>query len=409
VDRARLLVPQRAAAPAIASTRSSSTTAGPTAELRFLVPGVPESSQAYALSPAGMRAVPLQRVAGGTRLALPATGNVFALVTEDPLVIQSLRQRVTREGPRFVRLQRELLAQQASLVADNARRLAQLGLRNDASARVMASLDASLRQLDAQLAAGRLEQAFEIGNDANEAFAQYVAEQLRGAGGEAAFDSNPLSLSYEQLADYAEFQRASAKLVGGENLLYGGDFEVLEQMLQFGWQHIEQPLQGVETRVELSATEAKHGRYCLALHSTAAATDGAPAGADRATEWIVSPRILLEAGQIIEITGWVRVDEAPGENGEGLQIVDSLGGPELSIAVRRTASWQPFRMVRVAASRSELRLSFALAGLGSARIDGVMVRALAEASPRRLPLMEGARQADVAKGSGPLLPPPQPQ
>jgi len=57
----------------------------------------------------------------------------------------------------------------------------------------------------------------------------------------------------------------------------------------------------------------------------------------------------------------------------------------LSLAVRETNGWQEFRMIRGVPNSTELRLTFALSGLGSACIDGVMVRAFAPPEARRLP------------------------
>ncbi len=65
--------------------------------------------------------------------------------------------------------------------------------------------------------------------------------------------------------------------------------------------------------------------------------------------------IPVEHGQIIEIAGWVRIDESIQESIDGLEIVDSLGGPELALTVRQTEGWQPFQIVRGVPESTELR------------------------------------------------------
>jgi hypothetical protein len=99
---------------------------------------------------------------------------------------------------------------------------------------------------------------------------------------------------------------------------------------------------------------------------------------------IVSPEVPVSQNQLIEISGWVRVDE-PFAGGEGLEIGDSLGGPALSLVVNQTAGWQPFRMIRAATEPTPLRLTFSLTGLGSAKVDAVMIRTLEQPIARRLP------------------------
>jgi hypothetical protein len=169
----------------------------------------------------------------------------------------------------------------------------------------------------------------------------------------------------------------------GENLLAGGDFEDIKQMTGLGWQHVEVPIANVRTSAQLSAVQAKQGAYCLDLNA------GVESGRARdlieaSLISIVSPAIPVSPNQLIEISGWVRVDE-PFAGGEGLEIGDSLGGQALSLVVSQTAGWQPFRMIRAATEPAQLRLSFSLTGFGAAKVDAVMVRALAQPIARRLP------------------------
>jgi hypothetical protein len=288
--------------------------------------------------------------------------------------------------------------------------LTQIGYLNHTAVPGVDSVDVPIRQIDAHLSAGRLEQAYELANSASRALDQLAAQQRRSLGTPEDFESNPLTLSDHGLGDYAAFRRSYDTLRGGENLLYGGDFEDLALMTQFGWRHFQQPRHEVQPRVELSATRPKHGRYCLALH--AAATGQAPGLVEGVPVWVVSPPMPVEKGQIIEITGWVRIDKPTDGDGDGLQIVDSIGGPELMLAIYRSSGWQPFRMVRAVPESTELRLTFALGGVESAWVDAVMVRTLTAPIARRLPAavpMDATHDANMAEHSARLLNAPQPR
>ena len=74
-------------------------------------------------------------------------------------------------------------------------------------------------------------------------------------------------------------------------------------------------------------------------------------------------RSRLSKGKSLRVTGWVRIDEPIQESIDGLEIVDSLGGPELALTVRQTTGWQPFQIVRGVPESTELRVTFALTGL----------------------------------------------
>jgi hypothetical protein len=109
--------------------------------------------------------------------------------------------------------------------------------------------------------------------------------------------------------------------------------------------------------------------------------------------WIESPPIALAAGQVVEIAGWARVDPHASEGGEGLQIVDSVGGPDLALAIGQTNGWERFHIIRAIPDSTEMRITFALSGLGTAHLDGVMLRPLQQPAARRLPVLNPATGA----------------
>jgi hypothetical protein len=389
VDRARLLVP----APELVATPARSAksgTAPPNSEIVVVIPGVPESSQVFLLSPAAMRSVSAQRVAGGIRVALPSADS-YVLMTEDPQIIRSLRERIANDGPRAGRLERELTAQRASLILQTTAQLAQLGHKVDASQRDLATVNAQIAGVDALLTAGQLEAAYELAHATNDSMARMMAEERRMVLQRAPFETNPLGVNYDRLGDYAAWQRSAAALSGGQNILIGGDFEDITQMSQAGWQHINRELPGIETKADLSAVQPQHGNYCLELRSSMAPNQPPEAALIDAPVWIVTPPMPVEAGQTIQINGWIRV-ETPLAAGDGLQIVDSIGGPELSLVIRNTDGWQPFEMIRSARASADLRLTFALIGLGTAKVDAVMVRTLQQPLARRLPSAESTER-----------------
>ena len=61
---------------------------------------------------------------------------------------------------------------------------------------------------------------------------------------------------------------------------------------------------------------------------------------------------------------------------DGLQIMDSLGGPDMALRIREAPSWQPFRLIRAATSDGNVSVTIALSGLGKAQIDDVAIRVI---------------------------------
>jgi hypothetical protein len=218
--------------------------------------------------------------------------------------------------------------------------------------------------------------------------------------------SHPLTLDVTQLAACAEFSQTLDELQSGENLLYGGDFEDLDQITQFDWQQVRHEAPGIDAGARLSPQSPQHGTRCLELF--AAATIDAPHFIGGPPVWIVSPPVPVDEGSLVEISGWIRIDKPITGSVDGLLIFDSLGGAELSLALRETSGWQAFQLIRGVPSSSELRLTFALSGIGSACIDGVMIRVLQRPVPRRLPAVSPMDRSATNEGeiSGPLFPAP---
>jgi hypothetical protein len=401
VERAQLLIP-------MATTEArGSTAAGAGGDAVFIVPGVPESCQVYLLTPVALKTLPVQRIAGGTRVTFRPDDDTFVLLTEDPRVVQSVRQHILRYGNRIVSLLRESAAFNAAAVSEMARTTTQIGVKSDAAA-AAASATAFLQQLDAALASQRVEQAYQAGMAANKTLNRSAADLHRAVISQTKLYSNPLALSGDTLADFTSFERTRPELQFGDNLLYGGDFEDVGQLTQIGWQHYQSQAPGVTSQAELSVAEPRHGRYCLLLH--AAASGESRPDPDVPSVWIESPPIAVTAGQILEIAGWARVEPYGPHNGDGLQIVDSVGGPELALAVRQTNGWERFQIIRAMPETCELRLTVALSGVGTAHLDAVMVRPVERPSPRRLPILTPANGADASSpltADGPLFVAPQ--
>lgn len=380
VDSARLLVPSVA-------TLSEKP---PASETAFVVPGVAASCQVYDFSPVALKPLGLQRVAGGARFMLRPSADSLVLITEDLRVVQSMRQLVARDGARTARAECQRAALRSAANDSIARRSAQLGVNTDAMLQTLASVNVQLQQANAAFSTNRFESSHQLASAANRTLDRVETELRQSIRSPARFVSNPLACSDATLVELAAFQRGFSGLRASDNLLYGGDFEDIGQLTQFGWHHFRDANANVAAQAELSATDPRHGSYCLALRSTTDPTTPAPAPSDVAL-WVETPPIPVTAGQLIEIAGWVQIEKSPAQGADSLQIIDSLGGPELALAVAETNGWERFTLIRAVPESTELRLTFALRDAANARLDAVMIRTLQPASPgTQTPLLRPA-------------------
>lgn len=401
VDRARLLVPFQDVPRAASKENNTRQTDTPPSQLAapcsFTVPGIPDSSQAFLLTPASLRHIALKRVAGGTRIVLESAEGAMVVITQDSQAISGLRQSIVRDGPATLRLARDVAAMRASALAESGRRLAEIGYQTRDADQILAGVTVRLRQADTYLTAGRLDAADALVAMARGHLRQVAERQRQLVNNSPVLSSVPLAVSHDTLVANAQFLRSKELLSSGDNLLYGGDFEDLDELTQFGWQHFNDPIAGIVARAELASAQPYHGRFCLRLSAEPAIPNEAP-GPWMVPIRIVSPPIAVEAGQVIEISGWTRVETSARGGTSVLHIEDSLGGPELSLRVPATTGWQPFELIRIA-NGDELRFAFSLNGPGSAELDALMVRSLRQPVTRRLPLpaMSSTREGAVQR------------
>ena len=205
------------------------------------------------------------------------------------------------------------------------------------------SANVELRGINALLSAGKFEAAYQQSSEAAADSRGSDRENTRRSCRWSGAQQHPFRAEAGSLVRQAEFEKSLPTLRGGENQLAGGDFEDLDQLRRLGWQHIEDPLAGIQSKVQLSGRGPQEGRYCLELSAQAATAASGRKIVARPLVWITSPPVRATAGEVLEISGWVRVSPPMSGSIDGLEIVDSLGGPELSLRVRSTQGWQPFR------------------------------------------------------------------
>lgn len=146
-------------------------------------------------------------------------------------------------------------------------------------------------------------------------------------------------------------------------------------MVSEGWKHEQTEVPGVRAVAELYP-KAHQGTYSLRLIATAATGQDPPLViADRPVV-VTTPPVTVYKGQLVHVTGWVKVAAPSLRNLEGAILYDNLGGPTTALRWRTKADWQPFDFVREARETGDFTLTMALTGLGEICFDDLKIIAL---------------------------------
>lgn len=372
-ERSHLLVPVRWTE-ANASPSSTSAITG-NAPLSFLVSGVPESIDAYLLAWDGPKRLRTQRVAGGIRVTcnnLPR--DAMLLLTQDPRAIAQVGRYLQKYRSRATKL---LLDTVRYEVEDAELALAALPTSFSASIGVsaaMSQVDAFLRHSDSQRQARNYKAALVSRHQADRLLTHSLRSLANKLLSSTSLGELPWNSRWSTLpATHRLLDTASRSRVPWQEVP-SGRFENLAQLMGNGWRHLQHTSQGLTTAVRLSGEAPAEGSYCLQLVCEADQSTAQPTHATTPPVWVTSSGLNLSQGQMIEITGKVRVTEQPLGVDGGLLVFDSLAAENSALRIRDCPSWKAFRLVRLANSSSELALTFALGGAGTAEIDDLQYR-----------------------------------
>lgn len=360
--------------------------------LSILVPGVPEAHRAWEIAPGGLRPVRQQRVTGGVSVTLDSfTTHALVLLSGEPAVTGRVQEQLRALAPVDLASARGLAALSLASAGDLLGRLPPQAFSGPppvaagpmlTEASRLAAAGEALVASDPAAASRSLRQAAAIAGQ----FERRIWENAVKA--EGSMVSSPLCCSDATLGEAWQFIAARTGTAPGESLLAGGEMEQLAPLAQGGWHHFARPPGELRTAVEVSPSRPASGRGCLRLAATPTDPAEPPIVVETPPVWITTPPITAPVGKLLEISAQVWVPAPITGSVDGLMVFDSLGGPALAERVGVTRDWRRLVLHRIVPPESAgepFTVTFALSGLGEARIDDVSVRILERGGPAPVP------------------------
>jgi hypothetical protein len=357
---------------------------------KVMVP-VTETASAWEITTTSVRSLARERVAGGVQITLPKFDQTAAvIITSNRNLIEQLRRRVERNAPESAAMWIELANRKFQRVRAVDMVLEKLGHRQPDAPQLLHKASAmiteakfALNQKDydgARLASGNAMQLLRIlqrahWNDAVRRLSSPV--------------SSPHAVCFQTLPEHWRMVRrfASSKPVwpGLErsetpaatsdllNLLPTGNFEDIETMIAAGWKHTQESHKAVRSVAELYP-KAKQGSYSLRLVAAPIPGQEPPVYLSRPSVTVTSPPVAVRRGQIVQISGWVRVATPIVGNLDGAVLYDTLGGYRRALRWTAGGDWGRFKLFREVRTDGEFRVTMLLSGMGEIQFDDLQVR-----------------------------------
>lgn len=340
------------------------------------VAGAGETSSAWEVSTTEVTNLRSEPVAGGRRITIPRFDQTAIIwLTNKPELKESLAKRIqaikatsAAAGVELARLKFDRVAKVheelqilAPQVPDGPQLLGRARLRLERA-------EAALRTKDyhtARLHAGETLQSLRILQRA------HWDEAVHSL---SAPVSSPYSLCFQTLPQHwklvADFGRSRSR--ESRNLLPSGEFEDLDTLIAEGWENHHHAPDELRTKAELFPT-GRSSRYALRLACEPAAGITPPRYLERPAVTLTTPPVPARAGQVLHISGWVKISQPVTGHCDGLMIYDSLLGKPGALRFHQKSGWTKFEMLREPRESTDWTLTMSLCGMGDVLIDDLQI------------------------------------
>ncbi|QDS98378.1 hypothetical protein [Adhaeretor mobilis] len=348
----------------------------------FLVPGVPESIDAYLLDWSGPKILRTQRVTGGVQVTIDLLpSDALLLMTQDPRAVAQVGGYLRKHAARATKLRLDLARLELAAATRAIHELPRTVADPRALQPTLQHITTLVTRSDTQRQESKYATSLASLAQA-ESLLQTLADQLAGrVTGESPTGEYPWLPRWSTLTAINQLSRSASTATAEPRHLPAGQFESLEELMGSGWRHLQHESEGLTTSVRLSGEAPVQGNYCLELECRPTLPESQLTPAATPPVWVTSPGLPIRGGQLVEITGRLRVPQQPLGVQAELLIFDSLGGESSALRIQQSPSWRAFRILRVAPEDGPMNLTIALGGAGMAQVDDLKMRVLSQATP----------------------------
>jgi hypothetical protein len=344
----------------------------------IVVPGVPDTVRAWEVSSVGVTALAGKRVTSGYQIVLPkfdTTSMVILLPGGEAQRIEELRRKIESVRSRGARLRLDLAQAKLTRVQQVDRKLTALGFGlpdgTEIIGRARRLLDDADKRFERQdhVASWRAaSECLQMLRVLQRAHWNDTVRKLKSP------LYSPHTVCFQTLPDHWELvsRLGQSSLKSNVNLLPSGDFDSIDTMLADGWRHEQRTNSGIRAATELYP-RPHGGTHCLRLVAVPETNHDLPGVVTERPVTVTSPPIQVNAGQIIHVSGFARMAAPSVGSLDGAMLYDSLVGQTGALRWQTNTDWQPFELLREAATDGEFTLTLTLTGLGEILFDDLKV------------------------------------
>jgi hypothetical protein len=364
--------------------------------LTLTVPQVPAGALAWVVSPGEVMSLPIERVAGGTRVTLPEFDTTAAIVFTTDTSPTGIIVRWQEQSRRMVKLAAQysydLAKEEIAKVEKVEAELALIAPMTEAAtllARARQSLQDAQAKWNAEDFRGAYKDAQRALRPLRILMRAHWEQANKSLGPDAPATASPYATSYFTLPKHWQLRHELELSSPGGNVLPDGDFE-RSGPIPAGWQTARSTPDDVIGEVRVADSEPHGGRRCLMLQvRPKPATGPNPPPPPEALEptfvGVVSPTVTLPAGSLVRVSAWVKIPNPILASPDGVLFFDSVGGEPLAAriggptTVDKKPVWQKITLFRRVPQTGVMQVTAALTGIGTVYFDDLKIEPLSSA------------------------------
>lgn len=366
-------------------------------DVTIVVPQVPDTAHAFEVTTTRIRSLETQRVTGGMRITLPRFDQTAAVVfTSDTNLKSILEDEMRTMRATSARVSIELAKAKLTRVTAVDAELRSLGVGQPDAPQWIAQAQARVQDAQTALQLSKFNVAREACQEAMQRVR--ILQRVHWENAAQRFSSpvsSPHTVCFQTLPDHwrmvAGIGQSAMSL--DDNLL-PADFEDRDAWIAAKWRHEQEEIRDVRAAAEFYPDPHK-GNYCLRLIAVPATGEDVPSVVAGTPVSVSTPPLPVRAGQILHVSGWVRVAAPMTAGLDGAMIYDSFTGKVGALRWHNKQGWNRFEMIREAHQDGEFFLTMALGCLGEIHFDDLRVVAH---TPRNI--LDLAEQPDDLRGDG---------
>jgi hypothetical protein len=365
-------------------------------DAKVLIPEPSPTAHFWELTTTGLHRLKKEKTVGHYLVTLPKFDqSAIILVSSDAGWRDQVEQHIRHVAPVSAQISIDLAKAKLTRVRQVDAELTQLGSGQPDGPAIFSRAERCIQEAEAAYRVNDFDGAKSHAGDAMQLVRvlQYAHWNEAVTQGEYGPITSPYTVCFQTLPDHLRLIQRVGRTADNpqDNQLPSGDFES-QEAIRAGWSQSQHSIEGVSATAETYPSPHK-GKSALRLIAIPVAAIDAPEIFARPPVSVSSPPIPVRKGQILHVSGWVKVIAPPSRSLDGITVrdnIDRLLGDRLLGALRFTekSGWQRFQVLREVRADGPYVLTLTLHGMGEVLFDDLQV------IPHQAPTIRASSDAD---------------